>query len=161
MKREELKVGNVIETKEGKKFIVAYNKVDEFVIRTLNTYTFTTTWEGYLKQTFDEDLKYLNREFPQNDIVAVYEDISVFVIGATPIWEADPLEFLPYNSIILVKDNEDDYFRIKFFKGVKNGYPMAASTREATISGAYGWDQYQLLDDKEVENAENNDDIVF
>lgn len=148
MKKENLKVGNVIETREGKKYIVGVDHSRENkVARYLNDETMQLEYFNHLDEMYNDDLKAADDGVTRLDIVKVYNDMrSLVVDDITPIWERSPLDDLKYNSPIWVKGMTSDYYIICLFKGVDScGRVIAGNHKEADQRHSPTWEKYKLF----------------
>lgn len=155
MKREDLKVGNVIETREGEKYVIGvdHSRVNK-VARYLNNEIMTLEYFNHLDEMYNNDLKAANDGITKLDIVKVYEDMrSLVVDDITPIWERSPLEDLEFDTPIWVKDYPHDCFVISLFKGIDKDGKVLAWNMEGNDAPFASWNFYKLFSMEDLKNG--------
>ena len=146
MKRKDLKLGNVIETRCGDKFVIGMGCSESLVLRVFDDERMTFKFDSYLDDVYSSQLDVYDGFGRDYDIVKIYKDISCLVNKEVrPIWERSPLENLEFDMPIWVKNYPRDRFVINLFKGIDKDGKVLAWNTEGNDAPFASWNFYKLF----------------
>lgn len=151
MKKSELKIGYVIEIKDGRRLIIGINDTSncELLAKKYVDELGSFCTEYSLYNILDENLKIKNNKYENYEVVKVWSDKkALFDYSIKPTWERKFLDDLKYNSPIWVRDENTENWQIALFKEEddETDAVIAGFTKECNGSLFYQCKEFKMSD---------------
>ena len=134
MKKSDLKYGNVVETREGIKYLYHWKNSDKFL---------NLDYDGFLWiRNFDENLKCIDDlnedDLNELDIMKVYKDYTLKEL----LWERKEKSKPTYDEKIILRNMPEKY---KWIARDKNGLIFLYAKKPSKCEYSWGGCKYMLL----------------